>query len=578
MSDLSSITFFKDAQLQKIMRAFDKKLFGKSTPAGIVLIVDSKQRLIGTISDGDIRRALLKYKSLDLKAEDVMQKSPISVLDGIPLKDMPQIIQLELKKRGRKERKFLGKIILVNKQNKPLRIIDYHQLWEQRVASHRQIAVYGLGYVGLTLALILAEKGYIVTGIDTDNAKITSLNNGRSYVHEIGINDLLRNHIDNNFFASDSISQEADVHIISVGTPLKKSLGSKPKEPDLSSIKSASSVVAKNLKQGNLVILRSTVPLGTCRNIVIPILEKLSKLKCGVDFYLSFAPERTAEGKALEELRTLPQIIGGFDGDSIEFTSALFREVTPMLVRVNSLEEAELAKLLNNCFRDYIFSFSNEVSKIAEKLNINIHNTIYAANRGYPRDKIPLPSPGVGGPCLTKDPYIFSHSVSTLGLSDNLFLHSRKINEGMHEHIVQRVKRELKKSKKNISSSKIFICGLAFKGYPETGDLRHSSAIEIYNLLKKYTRNIYGFDPIASKKDIQEAGIKYASLKEGFLSSDIVMFLNNHESFKKIKIFNFIKTMNSDPIIFDAWNQFGIDEIITLKNLKYMNLSFTSQK
>ena len=148
----------------------------------------------------------------------------------------------------------------------------------------------------------------------------------------------------------------------------------------------------------------------------------------------------------------------------------------------------------------------------------------------------------------------------------------------MHEHIVQRVKRELKKSKKNISSSKIFICGLAFKGHPETGDLRHSSAIEIYNLLKKYTKNIYGFDPIASKKDIQEAGIKYASLKEGFLSSDIVMFLNNHESFKKIKIFNFIKTMNSDPIIFDAWNQFGIDEIIALKNLKYMNLSFTSQK
>ena len=150
-------------------------------------------------------------------------------------------------------------------------------------------------------------------------------------------------------------------------------------------------------------------------------MKKKSGLKCGIDFHFSFAPERTAEGKAIIELKTLPQIIGGINKDSVNATSAIFRDVTSSNIIVDSLESAEMVKLLNNSFRDYIFAFANKVSQIASNFNIDIVKTIRAANEGYIRDPIPLPSPGVGGPCLTKDPHIFASTLNKNSIKDDFF-------------------------------------------------------------------------------------------------------------------------------------------------------------
>jgi len=258
----------------------------------------------------------------------------------------------------------------------------------------------------LTLAIALAEANYHVTGFDSNKNKIKDLLNLNSYIHEVGLTELLRETLNVSFFPSTTIKENEDVFIISVGTPVDYS-SSKP-EPQLNELKKATELIGRKLKFGNLVILRSTVPVGTCRGFVIPILERLSGLKCGRDFHLACAPERTAAGNAINELRELPQIIGGFNKDSVEATVALFREITPTIIRVGSLEAAEMVKLVNNSFRDYVFAYSNYVTRIASGYNVNIYEIIKAANQGYPRDKIPLPSPGVGGPCLTKDPFIFS--------------------------------------------------------------------------------------------------------------------------------------------------------------------------
>ena len=160
-----------------------------------------------------------------------------------------------------------------------------------------------------------------------------------------------------------------------------------------------STLVGNFLKEGDLVILRSTVPVSTCRNIVLPILEEKSKLTCGEDFHLTFAPERTIEGKALEELKSLPQIIGGYSKECVNIASNFFRYLSPHIVAVESLEEAEMIKLVNNTFRDLSFAFANELVYICDKFNLDTTKIIKDASEGYPRNKLPLPG-FVGGYCL----------------------------------------------------------------------------------------------------------------------------------------------------------------------------------
>ena len=447
-------------------------------------------------------------------------------------------------------------------------------MWEQKVASHRHVVVLGLGYVGLTLGLVLSDEGFFVTGVDLDKNKIAKLKNKQSYVIEKGLPELLREQSGKNFIPSLEIPEDGDVYVISVGTPVSKGKDDKYPTPVLDYIIGLSKDLGKRLKPGNLVVLRSTVPTGTTRNVVIPLLEKHSGLKCGQDFHLSFAPERTAEGKALKELRDLPQIIGGINEDSVEATAALFRELTSTIVKVSSIEAAEMVKLINNSFRDIVFAYSNYVSKIASGYNLDIVEIIKAANQGYPRDPVPLPSPGVGGACLTKDPYIFSTITNTdLSNEMSLFEYGRMINESMHNYITDRVVSEVAKLGKDITKIKIFICGLAFKGKPETGDVRNSSAVEIYHLLKSYTKNIFGHDPVASFQEIKDVGVTSVEFDEGVINSDVILFLNNNEFYERLDMFDLVRKLGENPIVVDGWKIFRAEDILNARPSVYMDLS-----
>ena len=559
--------------IKKVLKVF-QYTSENSLPTGIAVITDDKKEVIGVISEGDIRRAIIGGKNINDKIIDFYEKNPICINVNLSYQEILNKIPNELSIRKRKSKKFLNNIILVNDSGGFIKVISYNELWEQKVATHRHVVVLGLGYVGLTLGLVLSDEGFLVTGVDLDPDKITKLKNKESYVFEKGLPELLREQSGRNFIPSSKIPNDGDVYVISVGTPVAKQKNDKKPKPVLDFIKSLSKELGRKLKPGNLVILRSTVPTGTTRNIVIPLLEEYSGLKCGHDFHLSFAPERTAEGKALKELRELPQIIGGVNEDSVEATAALFRELTPTIVRVSSIEAAEMVKLINNSFRDIVFSYSNYVTQIASQYNLDIIEIIKAANQGYPRDPVPLPSPGVGGPCLTKDPYIFSTITNIdFNIEISLFEYGRLINENMHKYIVDRVISEIGKLGKDITDTKIFVCGLAFKGKPETGDVRNSSAVEIYHLLKHETKNILGHDPIASAQDIKDVGVTSVEFQEGIKNSDVVLFLNNNEYYEKLDMYDVVRKMGKNPIIVDGWKIFRAEDILNAKPCIYMDLS-----
>ncbi|MBX2926539.1 MAG: nucleotide sugar dehydrogenase [Saprospiraceae bacterium] len=542
-------------------------------PAGIALVVNSENILIGTITDGDIRRAIVQKNTLDLRAGDCMQSNPITFSEHATIGDILEALPGELTARGRKSNRFLSKIVLVDSLRRPVRVLDYHQLIEQRIAKHRNLVVVGLGYVGLTMALVLADEGFQVTGVEIDASRRAVLERGESYIHEIGLPELVKSHINKRFRTSENLPAEGDVYIISVGTPVEQGPDGE-KIPVMKHLEDACRKIASHLKRGNLVILRSTVPMGASRNFVKPLLEKGSGLICGLDFHLSFAPERTAEGKALKELRSLPQIIGGYDPDSTEATAAIFRDVTPVIVRVDSMEAAEMAKLVNNSFRDYIFAFSNQMALIASKYNINVVDVIKAANEGYPRDPVPLPSPGVGGPCLTKDPHILASSGDKLGFTGDIFRKGRQINELMHHHVFNVVWNQLKTIGKNPEEAKILLCGMAFKGHPETGDIRNSSSIEIGMLFLNELKIVYAYDPIARPEEIASEGFIPVDIPSGFDRIDAVLFLNNHKIFEKINLYDMVRRMNDAPIIFDGWNLFRHENILTVKPCVYLGLSY----
>ena len=574
MNSISPICCFENSTLLDVLNIFEIAN-NFSLPNGIALVIDKNTKsLLGTITEGDLRRSLLHKNDLNVFASEIMNKTPIIFNENISFSEIINDLPIELLKRKRRSNKFLGKVVLVNDLNQPVRVLNYHELLEQRFALHRNIVILGMGYVGLTLALVMADAGFSVIGVEKDEHKLSKLLSGESYIHELGLPELLKEHVNRKLNFTNEIPNNSDVYIISVGTPINN-LDDSIKSPDLAFLTSSCIEIGNNLKQGSLVVLRSTVPIGTSRNIVKKILEERSNLKCGFDFHLSFAPERTAEGRALKELRSLPQIVGGYNRDSLEATAALFRDLTPMIVKVDSLEAAEMAKLLNNSFRDYIFAFSNQCAKIANEFNIDIFKTIEAANNGYIRDPIPYPSPGVGGPCLTKDPYIFAKGAQTIENGGEIFTHGRTVNESMIYYVFNKIVEQLNAIGKRLDSCNILICGLAFKGYPETSDLRNSPSIEVGNLFKGKVKNLYGHDPIASDDDLSHYGLIPVKIPDGFNDIDVVLFLNNHKKFEKISVFEMTRKMNDLPIVFDGWNIFHREGILSAKPSVYMGLSFT---
>jgi len=435
----------------------------------------------------------------------------------------------------------------------------------------KKICVIGMGYVGLTLALTFSDIGFKVIGIEKREKVIEKLKQGKSHFYEKGLGEILQRELGKGFDFKTSIEEPlSDIYIVAVGTPIDND-----KKPNYQDLKNVSEMLGKVLKRGDLVVLRPTIPPGTARNFVLPILEEKSSLRGGKDFFLAMVPERTIEGKAIEELRTLPQVIGGLGEKCGLLAAKLFEKITPKIIMVDSLETAEMVKFINNTFRDLKFAFSNEIALICSKFNLDTKKVIEAANFGYPRGGVPFPSPGVGGYCLTKDAYLLIDALEKKDFKPKLIPVSRLVNEAMPSFVAKQVERFFRKFKpKNLENGKIYILGFAFKGKPETSDIRFSPTLDVVNLLLPKFKNIWGYDLVVKKSVIENFGVRYAYFKEGFEDADCIIIMNNHPDFASLDVVRYLQITKKPVLFFDTWRLHDPQKVFKVKEVKYTNLGF----
>jgi len=271
------------------------------------------------------------------------------------------------------------------------------------------------------------------------------------------------------------------------------------------------------------------------------------------------------------ELKRLPQIIGSLDEESSSRCVELFSRTTPTVIKVSSLEAAEIIKLIDNSYRDTSFAFANEVALISRKLGLDGNEVIQAANFGYSRNNIPKPG-FVGGICLEKDPYILNDSA---GFECGLILSARKINESLPALVLDSINRYVQNNKKDFNGIKVFISGFAFKGEPETDDLRGSPTIGLISLIKEANiKNIFGHDFIVSNENIKSLGVEPCSIEEGFKDADVVILMNNHKNYGDVDMENLVNTTNMGALIFDGWQIAA--NLKENQHIKYESLGYIS--
>ena len=520
----------------------------------LCLVVNKKGVLKRVVSDGDIRRAIIEGHKLTDLALNVHNQEPLVARDTNLEKAFDQL------------NKWVTLIPVVNIDNKILGITRFNK--KSNNIRQRSVAILGLGYVGLTLAVILADNGFSVIGLDRNKNLVKKLKEKSLPFYEDGLQNLLDTHVNTSLKPTHLVEEIlADIYIITVGTPILQS----SKKPDTEYIRNAVKVIAYKLKLNDLVILRSTVPVGCTREIVIPILEEISGLKAGEEFFVSYCPERTAEGRALKELRELPQIVGGIDPTSRQLSMRFFNENTHTVIDVGSLESAELCKLLDNTYRDAMFGYINQMALLSEKLGLNLKELVNKVNVGYERNRIPLPSPGVGGPCLSKDPYILIDNFESLGLDCIVTSAARKINESAPQLIFDRCELVLNKMSKSLIEEKVFIVGFAFKGNPVTSDLRDSTTLWFLNYIKKKkVKNIWGYDPVVSENELESIGVMPCTIEDGFRDASVVFIMNNHSSYTNLNINSLLETMNKPALFFDGWNMFPYQDLENVPGIHYL--------
>lgn len=414
------------------------------------------------------------------------------------------------------------------------------------------ICVLGLGYVGLTLAVTLAKVKPPIFGVEIDKDKAKKLSEGKSTLYEPGLEKLLRHVVNNGSFKvsgslSSEIAKNVDTYIICIGTPVDD----QTKKPVLRHLQDAISELVSFLKKGDLVLVRSTVTIGTTRNVIKRILEERMKLTLGKDFYLAFTPERTVEGSAIKELKELPQIIGAIDDESSNRAANIFNKITKTVIRMSSFETAEVVKLLDNTSRDVNIALANLFGLICESLGLQSKEIIEAANYAYPRNKILIAGAGVGGPCLVKDPYFLISSVGD-SLDLPLLRIAREINDSMPFHMIQLIEEVFKEMTREIKGSKILLLGFAYKGSPPTDDLRYSPTLPVLDFLLKRAAVVMGYDPYVNPDKIREMGVTPISIND-VNDVDCIVIMNNNKAYLEID-FERVKKHSKKPVgLVDGW-------------------------
>ncbi len=418
---------------------------------------------------------------------------------------------------------------------------------------YKNVTVFGQGFVGLPLSLSFAFRGCNVYGVDVIEGLVKATNEGITHHTECfegkTIQQILREQLDNGHYRATTDTKEALKNcnniIVTVGIPIRNG------KHDISDLVECCTGIAKNLKKGDLVVIRSTVIPGSTEELLLPILEKESGMKAGVDFYLAYSSERIAEGKAFDEFAYMPTIVAGINKESAKRAKELLSVVCKADVMIASqIKVVETSKVIENVQRDVNIAMAQEFARFSEKLGIDINEVVAVANT-HKRVNLLTPGPGVGGYCIPNAYYYLKPKADEMGVGLDILKLSREKNEALPEVMVGMLEDGLKEAGKSLSGAKIGILGIAMKDY--SNDDRISPPIEIIKILRNRGAHVSACDPTVPT----EYDFKVDTIENALKGMDGVVVLAKQKEFDKIGIDYLKKVLNKGTVIFDTRNLFA---------------------
>ncbi|PIC56135.1 UDP-N-acetyl-D-mannosamine dehydrogenase [Sporosarcina sp. P12(2017)] len=405
----------------------------------------------------------------------------------------------------------------------------------------KKLCVVGLGYIGLPTAVMFANSGLQVHGVDRNERVVQLINNKQLHIEENGLQERLEKAVDAGHFQASTTPVEADVYIIAVPSPINPD-----NTANLEFIRAATASIVPFVKKGALVILESTVPPKTVENIMLPELRK-TDLIIGEELFVSHSPERVIPGKIFEELVNNDRIVGGINAKSAEMTKDLYEVFVKGTIHLTDATTAELVKVMENTYRDVNIAFANELAKIAEGIDVDIWEAIKFANF-HPRVNIHTPGPGVGGHCIAVDPWFL---VELAPEKADIIKKARLTNDGMPMYTAKRAQHLLQEY--NIENGKVAVLGLAFKG--NVDDMRESPSTKVIDSLQQLGLDVVSFDPHI--KELQHS-TQVATLEEAIGTADLLLLTTDHDQFKELNPAD-LQTKQPRPIMLDTKNALDAD-------------------
>ena len=426
-------------------------------------------------------------------------------------------------------------------------------LYEKLVNKEEKLALIGLGYVGMPIAVAFAQKGLNVIGFDLNEAKINLYKSGIDPTKEVG-DEVIRN-TTVEFTADEAKLREAKFHVVAVPTPVNTD-----HTPNLDPVVGASQIVGRNLTKGSIVVYESTVYPGVTEDVCIPILEKESGMKCGVDFKVGYSPERINPGDKVHRLENIHKIVSGMDAESLEEIKNVYDIVIEVgTYPVSTIKTAEAVKVVENSQRDINIAFMNELAMVFDRMGIDTNEVVDGMNTKW--NALGFRPGLVGGHCIGVDPYYFIYEAEKLGYHSQIILNGRIVNDSMGAFVADAAVRKMIEAGQAPKHSKVVILGLTFK--ENCPDTRNSKVDDIIKRLKEYGISPLVVDPWANERDaMHEYGVTLTKL-EDVSDVDCVIVAVAHNEFKALSLADIKKlyAKDTEPVLLDVKGLYKVEEL-----------------